>query len=239
MNDKIIIETENDKINKLEVIDDKGEIVETGSSINVLELERENTIEILEDRKSKLSKIVEYNKSLLDSTIKFEKTIKFIYPICYALFFALMISKNPEHILNGMIKDIICDFAISTLFGSAVMLFGVVTFAALENKQTRDYEITKANLDEITKDLENEKTKTYENSQKMEFKFSNKRLEELNDKYEEKYGDYFNDINYEYSRILYDEKETTRKETLKKLYEEDDGYVNYDEKPKTIVKKRK
>ena len=239
MNDRIIIETNNKKISKVETISDDGNIKTASPSVNILELERENTIEMLEDKKNKLTKIVEYNKSLLDSTIKFEKIMNFVYPSCYVLFFVILSLKHPEFIMNGVLKEIISDIAFAALSGSAVTLFGVIMFSALEKKDIRDYEITKANLEEVTKDLEEEKNKTYENNKRMEFKFSNRKLEELNDKYEEKYGYYFNSIDYEYSRILYDEEEKAKKEALKKSYEEDDGYVNYDEKPKTMVKRRK
>jgi len=236
MNKTIIIRTTEDKIEEVEIIDDKGNRTVT-DSLNVTSLERENLVEALEEKANKIEEIISSLNKKMDNLKKIKDvtvrgTMAIIGTIC------IIILADDMGFKLSLLKDLYSVIPAIT-YGSLItmVMTYVLTYRAYTARHI-EYKEYGNLLNSIEKELDIEKEKGVNKVENVcELSISDKLLNSVNEKYSLRYGDCYKDLDYKYE-LIRRKKEAKAK---KAYYESIDEYVNYDEidKPKTLGSKKK
>lgn len=236
MIDKIKIRTNEEYIESVTIIDDKGNIENT-DILNVTKIEQENLVEFIQDKLKKLKTLREEKEKKKDKLLKWAGILTTICGISSIA--AIILS------CTNIFSFLAFNISLPPLIGFAVMASVIVIICIPYMIESIPVGRTKYDdvIDELEKDLQEEElknmiladSKTKESI--CEFNISSRLLDNVSEKYSLEYGKVYMDADYKYDRIM--RKKAAKEE--KKRIESIDEYVNYDEidKPKTLGSKKK
>lgn len=236
MKDKIKIRTNEEYIESVTIIDDKGNIENT-DTLNVAKIEQENLVEFIKDKLKKLKALREDKEKKKDKLLKLAGILTTICGISAIV--AIVLS------CTNLLPFLAFDISLPPLIGFAVMASVIVIVCIPYMIESIPVGRTKYDdaIDELEKDLQEEELKSMiladakTKESICEFNISSRLSDNVSEKYSLEYGKVYTDADYKYDCIM--RKKAAKEE--KKRIESIDEYVNYDEidKPKTLGSKKK
>lgn len=234
MNDIVKFTINEDKIESVEIIDEKG----NSSISNVLaisKIEQKNLIKALEEKVDRISTIRKSLDKKIDNIIKARNIVMRSFGSIIIVSAILLLVQDFGFELSWL--ESIYKILPQTIISTAVI--ELVTYALtykLYVNNNIEYNKYGLLLNSVEKDLEIAKEKEFNKKINVcEFDVSNRLIDKMNEKYSLSYGKLYDDVDYMAHRIKNKEDVKTKVEYTESI----DEYINYDEKPKTIGTKRR
>ncbi len=234
MNDIVKFTINEDKIESVEIIDDKG----NRSISNVLEIskiEQKNLIKALEEKVDRISTIRKSLDKKIDNIIKARNIVMRSFGIIIIVSAILLLVQDFGFELSWLenIYKILPQTIISTFVSEFVTYALTYRLYVNNNIEYNKYGLL---LNSVEKDLEIAKEKEFNKKIDVcEFDVSNRLIDKMNEKYSLSYGKLYDDVDYMAHRIKNSEDVKSKMEYTESI----DEYINYDEKPKRIGTKRR
>ena len=192
MNDKLAITKQDDRITRIEVIDEHGNKTKVDSSVSVTDLELQNKIEATENVYNKVEKLKTRTREKMHALAN---ALRVNGIVIIAAMIALLATSIATGV--GAIGPLAMYISAGVTCASmlSTMVIGVIdTYYDILNDKYLNIML------DLLNEVQNEEVEDVKEDV-MQLQISNKLIDDLNNRYVKKYGTIYKDIDYKYSKI--------------------------------------